>query len=150
MPDLSRKGVHAFWSEYNDSSVYRVISFMEGVEGWTLDGDAKVEEAIKTLSDELENIGNFDLASQAEIIKVTAFLTSGRILRLLQTLDSANPGAASKVLVHSEESSRNQSDPPGLFLKRNIAFERLRLLGRVFSKERFALLIKALEGEEQD
>lgn len=150
MPDLSRNGVHQFWTEYNDKSVYRVICFMEGVESWTLDDEPKVEEALSALGTELDNIGNFDLGAQNEFIKVAANLTTGRILRLLQAFDSANPGSASKILIHAEESSRSQDDVPGFFLRRNIVFERLRLLGRVFSKDRFALLFKALEGEEQD
>ncbi len=148
MPDLSRKAVHEFWSGYQDNSVYRVICFLEGVETWTLDGNPDIEKALDELGSTLDSIGNFDLGVQQDIVSAGSHLTTGRILRLLQTLDAANPGAASRVLIHAEESSRRQDDIASLFLRRNIAFERLRLIGRVFSKERFALLAKALEGED--
>ena len=37
MPDLSHDGVHQFWKDYPDPMIYRVVSFMEGVEHWTVD-----------------------------------------------------------------------------------------------------------------
>jgi intracellular multiplication protein IcmW len=49
--------------------------------------------------------------------------------------------------MHAEEISQSPDDEAGLFLRRNIVFERLRLLARVFSQPRLALILKALEGE---
>jgi intracellular multiplication protein IcmW len=66
----------------------------------------------------------------------------------LQALDIVHPGSASKILIHAEETSSSSFDPAGFFLKRNIVFERLRLLARVFSEYRLKLVSKALEGEE--
>ena len=149
MPDLSHKAVHQFWYDYNDKMIYRVISFMEGVEQWSLDGDPAVEDALLAFGEALDTIGGVDLEEQDEFIKVLGQLRTGRTLRLLQCLDTANPGSASKILIHSEESSNVEDDPAGFFLRRNIVFERLRLLGRVFSKERFALILKALEGDDE-
>ena len=57
-------------------------------------------------------------------------------------------GSASKVLIYAEETTTGSQDPAGIFLKRNIAFERLRLLARVFSTYRLQLVARALEGEE--
>ncbi len=145
MPDLSNKGSHQFWFEYKDPMIYRVITFMEGVEDWTLDGDPALEEAMKKLGEILEDIGNIDLQKEDEFIKLAAYIKAGRALRLLQCMDTAHPGAASKLLMHAEEVSESTDDIPGLFLRRNIVFERLRLLARVFSAERFALVLKALE-----
>jgi intracellular multiplication protein IcmW len=39
-------------------------------------------------------------------------------------------------------------DAAGFFLKRNIVFERLRLLTRAFSESRLKMVSQALEGEE--
>ncbi len=148
MPDISNEAVHQFWHDYRDPMIYRVISFMEGVENWTLDGDPELEAAMVKLGDALEDIGNIDLQQEDPFIKVATYIMAGRALRLLQTLDIAYPGAASKLLMHSEETSQSNDDVPGLFLRRNIVFERLRLLGRVFSPERFSLVLKALEDDE--
>jgi intracellular multiplication protein IcmW len=147
MPDLSNEAVHQFWYEYKDPMIYRVISFMEGVENWTLDGDPVLEAAMTKLGNTLEDIGNIDLKQEDPFIQVATFIKAGRALRLLQCLDIAYPGAASKLLMHAEEISQTSDDIPGLFLRRNIVFERLRLLGRVFSPERFSLVLKSLEDD---
>lgn len=153
MPDLSNEATHEFWSQYRDPTVYRVIAFMEGVESWTYDGHPEIEEALKQLGEEFENISNIDMSQLGHedlMIQFGNYLKTGRVLRTLQAIDSVHPGSASKVLIHAEENSQNGNEAAGLFLRRNIVFERLRLLSRVFSKDRFSLVLKALEGEEND
>lgn len=148
MPELSNEACHKFWHEYHDPMIYRVISFMESVEAWTLDDDTNLEDSIKKLGDTLEDIGNIDLHNEENFIKLAAYIKAGRGLRLLQCLDVAYPGAASKLLMYAEENTKSTEDTCGLFLRRNIVFERLRLLGRVFAPERLSLLLKALEEVE--
>lgn len=145
MPDLSHAAVHKFWNEYPDDMIYRVICFMEGVEDWTADGNPQFEASLKKLEEALEDIGNIDLQQENSMIQIATFIKSGRGLRLLMALDMAYPGAAAKVLMHAEKITKSDSDMPGLFLRRNVVFERLRLLGRVFSHERLQLVQKALE-----
>jgi intracellular multiplication protein IcmW len=151
MPDLSQEGVHAFWGEYQDPNVYRVITFMEGVEKWTVDTDPAVDSALAQLGRELDDIGNVDLVQlgrQDLFIKIACHIKAAKVLRILQAIDSSHPGSASKLLIHAEESSQSPDDAPGLFLRRNIVFERLRLLSRVFTADRVAKIVKALEGED--
>jgi intracellular multiplication protein IcmW len=150
MPDLSYKEVHQFWRDYQDPMILRVITFMESVEDWTLDGDPEVEVAIKALGELLEDIGNIDLQQENSMIEVLAHIKTGRGLRLLMCLDMAYPGAAAKILMKAEEVTRSQADNAGLFLRRNVVFERLRLLGRVFSEDRLKLVTKALEESGHD
>lgn len=148
MPDLSSQASHQFWKDYNDRTIYKVISFMESVETWTLDNDSALEEAIQELGDVLEHLGRQDLQEQDNFVLLCANIRMSRELRLLQCMDTANPGSASKLLVYAEQKSRDPEDTPGLFLRRNVVFERLRLLTRVFAQERINLVLKALEGEE--
>lgn len=151
MPDLSNEATHEFWSEYQDPLIYRVIAFMEGIEAWTLDGHYQIEEALHKLGNEFDDIANIDmneLGHEETIINVCNYLKTGRVLRILQAIDSVHPGSASKVLIHAEDNSHGVDSAYGLFLRRNIIFERLRLLSRVFSKDRFSLVLKALEGED--
>lgn len=149
MPDLSHEAVHRFWKEYNDPMIYRVVAFMESVENWPLDGDPNLEEGIRKLGLQLDAVGNYELGREDDFIQLACNLKAGRSLRLLQSMDTAHPGAASKLLIHAEEVSQSHDDTPGLFLRRNIVFERLRLLARVFAAERFALVLKTLEGEDE-
>ena len=148
MPDMSHEGVHQFWKEYQDPTIYRVIAFMEAVEEWTQDGNPDLEEAMRKLGEKLDEAGNYELGKEEEFIKIAGHIKSGRSLRLLQAMDTVHPGAASKLLIYSEENSHSSDDASGLFLRRNIVFERLRLLSRVFAVERFELVIRALERED--
>ena len=153
MPDLSPKGVHEFWKQYQDSMIYRVVSFLEGVEDWILDGDPSLEAEMKNLGQELDDISKIDLSKlshEPDFIEICNATSSARTLRLLQAIDTIHPGSASKLLIHAEENSKSPEDPAGLFLRRNIVFERLRLLSRVFSSERTQLVLKALEGDENE
>lgn len=151
MPDLSHKACLEYWHGYPDPMIYRVIKFLESVEDWTLDGQTNFEEAINRLGHELDNIGQVDMSQVGHeelFIRVIGNIKSGRGLRLLQSIDEVHPGSASKVLVHAEETSLSSYDPAGFFLKRNIVFERLRLLARTFSEYRLKLVERAIEGEE--
>lgn len=151
MPDLSHEASLQYWFEYIDPMIYRVIVFLESVEVWTLDGQQELEEAITKIGAALDDLEQVDLGRlhhEEVFIRLAANIKSGRGLRLLQAIDIAQPGSASKVLIHAEETTMGSHDPAGIFLKRNIAFERLRLIARVFSTYRLKLITRALEGEE--
>lgn len=153
MPNLSLDACREFWSQYEDPMIYRVITFMESVETWTADGNPEIEAAMADLGNELDNISSIDLSilgHEEAFIRIAANIKSGRALRLLQAIDTVHPGSASRLLIHAEETSLSPDDPAGIFLRRNIVFERLRLLGRVFSEDRFSLVMKAMEGEESE
>lgn len=148
MNDLTLEASHAFWFQYPDNSIFRVLVFMESVEAFTYDGHTGLEAAIAALAEELSQAGAFDLGQQEAFVSLGANVKMSRTLRMLQLLDTAYPGAASRVLVHSEENTQTPADLCGFFLRRNVVFERLRLISRVFAPERVSLVIRALEGED--
>ncbi len=151
MPDLSHEASAQYWNDYADPMIYRVVTFMESVEDWTLDGNPELEQAIQELGKELDDIAAIDmsmLGHEDQFIRLVGNIKSGRGLRILQAIDTVHPGSASKILIHAEETSTGSHDAAGFFLKRNIVFERLRLLARVFSENRLKLVSRALEGEE--
>lgn len=153
MPELTLEAAHHFWSQYQDPIIYRVVAFMESVETWPLDGDPVLEDAINVLSKELEDITKIDfskLGQEMSLIQIACNLKMSRALRFLHIIDSTHPGTASKLFTYAEQMTQRSDDPPGLLLRRNIVFERLRLLARVFSQERFSLVLKALEGEDYE
>jgi len=150
MPDLSLRASHEYWKAFNDPMIYRVVSFMESVENWTLDGDIQLEAAMEKFGNILEDVTNFNLDKEMNYIQVGCYLKMNRTLRLLQAIDSTHPGSASRILMHAEENSESSEDPAGVFLRRNIVFERLRLLARIFAPERFDLIRKAIEAEDEE
>lgn len=147
MPNLDLRSAHEYWKNYEDPMIYRVVSFMEAVEHWTFDGDPKLEVTMDKFGEALDNVKKYQLGKEGSMIKLGCYIKASRVLRLLQAIDTIEPGAASRLLMYAEEHSITSDDAAGLFLRRNIVFERLRLLARIFAPERFNILLKALEGD---
>ena len=74
MPDLSHDAVHQFWKDYVDPMIYRVVSFMEAVEQWPLDGNEPFENAVAQLGEELDNLGNYEVGQSNDLIKLCCHL----------------------------------------------------------------------------
>lgn len=148
MISIDLKDSHQFWKNYTDPTVYRVIAIMETFETWTIDGNKQLEEGIQAINTAFNSATRFELGQEDKFVKLSCFIRTSRILRLLQAIDSLEPGSASKLLMYAEERASNPQDHASLFIRRNIIFERLRLLSRVFAKERLALVTKALENED--
>ncbi|VVC75095.1 hypothetical protein AQUSIP_03710 [Aquicella siphonis] len=147
MPKLDLTSSHEFWKNYDDPMIYRVISFMETAEDFTLDGTPALEQSLNKLGETLDQLTSFELGKEDQFITLSSHIKTSRILRLLQAIDTIDPGSASKLLMYAEENNTPDNTMAGLFLRRNIVFERLRLLARVFSTERFNLVLKVLEQE---
>ncbi len=147
MPKLDVVSSHEFWKNYDDPMIYRVIAFMETVETFTFDGTPALEEQMNKLGEALDQLTSFELGKEDQFITLCAHIKTSRILRLLQSIDTIDPGSASKLLMYAEENNTPDNPMAGLFLRRNIVFERLRLLARVFSQERFDLVLRVLESE---
>lgn len=145
MPKLDLEASHEFWKNYDDPMIYRVIAFMETAEGWTLDGNPELEKVIADLGAAMDELTSFELGKENQFVTLCAHIKSSRILRLLQAIDTIDPGSASKLLMYAEENNTPENTMAGLFLRRNIVFERLRLLARVFSQERLNMVLQALE-----
>lgn len=145
MPKLDLTSAHEFWKNYDDPMIYRVIAFMETVETFTLDGTPALEDTLNKLGEALDQLTSFELSKEEQFITLCSHIKTSRILRLLQAIDTIDPGSASKLLMYAEENNSPENAMASLFLRRNIVFERLRLLARVFSQERFDLVLKVLE-----
>ena len=145
MPKLDINSAHEFWKNYDDPMIYRVIAFMETAEDWTLDGNPSLEQTINKIGEALDSLTSFELGKEEQFVTLCAHIKTSRILRLLQAIDTIDPGSASKLLMYAEENNSQENPMANLFLRRNIVFERLRLLARVFSQDRFDLVLKVLE-----
>lgn len=154
MPDLHLDSVHAFWDSYDRRILYRVIVAIERVESWVLDGHPTFEQALIRLGEVLEVTPDFTLSEEAKLIRVLASTHASRALRLLQAIDIKKPGTAPQLLMYAEEASagseRKGPDPYAkIFLRRNLVFERLQLLARVFAPQRISLVLKAVEQSDE-
>src|SRR5262245_15863196 len=98
MPKLDLTSSHEFWKNYDDPMIYRVIAFMETVENFTLDGTPALEQIINNLGEQLDQLSSFELGKEDQFITLSSHLKTSRILRLLQSIDTIDPGSASKLL----------------------------------------------------
>lgn len=147
MLDLKPDAVRDYWQEKHDYALYRIIEAMEGVEAWVVDGNPEVEAALDRLIAALNKTQDYELHQEDALIQVLSSLKAARALRVLQFLDSLKPGSASKLLIYAEVASNEPDDLSGFFLKRNLVFERLQLIGRIFAPERIELVLKAIDRE---
>lgn len=155
MPDLSTEAVHQFWYDYDKRILYRIVTSLEGMESWAVDTEEAVDAAFNKLGNSLDGARDIDLQNEATIVKILANTHSARAIRLMQYLDAIKPGLASKLLTYAEQQTKDKEgkdkDPYcDLFLKRNLVFERLQLLSRVFAPERINLVLKALENVNEE
>src|SRR5580765_8287296 len=118
MPKLDLISAHEFWRNYNDPMIYRVIAFMETVEDFTLDGTPALEQSITKLGESLDQLTSFELGKEEQFVTLCSHLKTSRILRLLQTIDTIDPGSASKLLMYAEENNSPDNTMEGLFLRR--------------------------------
>ena len=151
MPDLNLSSVHAFWDSYDRRVLYRVIVALESVETWAADLNPDIDKAIIQLGKAMDLVRNMDFTGYEEkIIDVLAYLRASRAIRVLQSLDGLKPGLAGRLLSLAEEQSNlklgsNINNSAKLFLDRNLVFERMQLLSRIFSLQRITLILNALE-----
>lgn len=154
MPDLHVDSIHAFWDSYDRRILYRVIVALEHVEHWVLDSLPAVDAALIRLGEVMDQGHTLDLSEESKIIRVLINTRASRALRLLQAMDIAKPGSASQILMFAEEAASaaegKSPDPLSqLFLRRNLVFERLQLLSRIFANQRVSLVLKALEQQSE-
>lgn len=145
MPDLSMETVHAFWHEYDQNILYKIVCSFEQSETWVVYDD-KTQQLISDLGDVLEKTVTFDFLKQETLVELLTIMKFSQALRVMQFMESKTPGIIAKLLMWADEKKRNNQGDHHIntFLRRNLVFERLQLLARVFSKERLDLLSKSL------
>jgi len=150
VPDLHKDAVHAFWDSYDRKTLYRVIASLERVEEWAMDEEPDLEPALLELGHVIDSTYDFNLDGvQDAVIRVLAMTRSARAMRIMQSLDLAKPNTAADLLIYAEDNTKGEVTAANahvkMFLTRNMVFERLQLLSRIFSAQRVALVIKSLE-----
>lgn len=147
MLDLSPKAVKNFWRQRGDITIMQIIEQMETADTWTLDEQPEFEEKVSDFANWLSDKKEFDLTNEKDFIELMVSLKTGRALRLLQYIDQLQPGSASKLLIYAEVAAETDNAAK-CFLQRNLIFERMQLLSRIFAPNRFSLLMKSIEKVE--
>lgn len=144
MANFSHEQAHRFWSSYEDGAIYKAIMLMDATESWTHDGNEELEHIMRSIGEALKTAS--EVQSQKQLVKLYAAIKISRVLFMLQFLDNSNPGSASRLLEYTDQ-HKKKDKWCDLFTRRNLIFERTRILQRLCSSDRLQFIQSALEGE---
>ncbi len=137
---------HEYWFQYNDPNLYKALVTLESVENWTVENNDSVQQSLTRLSKAIESLSDKKDFNQHELfVGATNPLKSSQIMRILQALNLSHPiqGAATKVIAYAESDTSISENHT--FVERNIAFERLRLMARIFSQQRMQKVLETID-----
>lgn len=139
MVDLSLKAAHDFWGEYQDPTAYLAIIKLEARESWGMDTDKKIADQISSLENVLDKVNEVLEPCYDSVVRISAHIRTSRYLLLMQELDRIEPGTSARIINYAEDKAMD-SNIYSLFLRRHLAFERYRILARVFASERVDII----------
>lgn len=119
-----------------------LIDAMEERENWTLDNEASLKRALINWAANVtpQYVINLDEGEHLGVIRLLAFMSSGRSLKLLSELNEVDPGIAAKLLIIANNTlgERNNEDVrPVLILRdRLVTLYQANFLQRIFAPER--------------
>ena len=144
MPCLDHENSLQFWQHFMGGAVYDIIDFLEKNESWTISSNSDVEVALSKLGNQLEiATSNVDF-DETTLVHVCSLVSMSQKLRIMQCLDSIKPGMATRV-ISTAEFLADKDTLAKIFLERNMKFERIRILQRVFSPKRIQQVQKLYE-----
>lgn len=142
--DLSLAGCKAFWDAYPDADVVRIVKMMEHVESWAIDIHPEMEVKLKEFQGALLDLQGRKIEQLDVLVQWLSHVRMARKLQILHVLDQLEAGLASRMIQYAE-AQQYFSPHAELFFRRNLLFERLRMMARVMSKDRISQIRKVLE-----
>ena len=144
MPNLRQSIIEQFWQK-KDPRMARILGWMESMEDWMLDDNEEAAESIYMLANTLERVSRNDVLEHSEdLIKIMAYMSSPRALRLMEWFDEHFPKGVSVELTQKAASIKDD-ECAELLLDRFNTLHRLSLLGRMFSPHRTRLIVDLLQ-----
>ena len=135
---------HEYWFQYNDPNLYKALVTLESVEKWTVEDDVSVQQSLERLDKAIQSLSE-KFRSARCVCRSNNPSKSSQIMRILQALNLSHPiqGAATKVIAYAESDTSIAENHT--FVERNIAFERLRLMARIFSQQRIQKVLEIID-----
>lgn len=150
--DFTEETTDKFWQENNDNFLIKIIKILSSTEDWIIDhNDPEIKSALDKLLNIINKNKNFDIDKEEDFINILCSLELKYSLHLMQYMNKINDNnVISKILIYAESANKDTSSVTGLFLNRNLVFERFQLLSRVFSPERMTLLEKVVKRADEN
>lgn len=149
MPNLRQSIIEQFWQK-KDPRMARILGWMESMEDWMLDDDEEVAARIYSLANTLERADRSDILNNSEdMIKIMAYMSSPRALRLMEWLDTQFESGTSVELTQKAAGSDDECGQ--LMIDRFQTLHRLNLLSRIFAPHRSRIISEILrESNERE
>ncbi|UTC24435.1 hypothetical protein MMH89_04280 [Candidatus Comchoanobacter bicostacola] len=144
MPELDLKSTRAFWMTHMSGSVFNVINFLEKHEQDLLADNPEVQTHLSSLGFLLSQADKLSDDRLQDAVNISANLHMSQKLRLMQLLDSVQPGFASKMIKQAEV-DMDDDENAATFIERNTKFERVRILQEVYAPERMTMISEIYE-----
>ena len=144
MPNLRASLIEEFWTK-KDPRMARILGWMESMEDWILDDNEDASESIFALANTLERTSRQNVLANAEdLVKMMAYLSSPRALRLMEWFDEHFPkGVAVEITEKAAEMADDEHAE--LLLDRFNTLHRLSLLSRMFAPHRTRMIVGLLQ-----
>lgn len=146
---LDEQAVSKRWAE-EDVRIYSILKTMESVEDWVIVNDPRVEEAMKRLSDTIEN--NTDAlkigSACRDFLLVFAYGSSSRVMHILSCLDRLHQGSGLRMVQAAVDLVKRtdfEYAEGKLMVERLEILRRSKQLSRIFSQSRLRFVFRALK-----
>lgn len=153
--DMSSDAVHAFFGE-RAPELEKAIIGMEACEPWTKDRIDKVQEALQSFANAVDqfDLQNISQELNNRLIVMISYISSGKAIKLLMWIDQSAPNFVARTMAEAQMLSvldKTNAEAARLFIERFMVLERLHLLSRVFSEDRLQIVervLRILSGQE--
>ena len=125
-------------------AVAPIIKFIEHTEDWVESDNPATQEALVSLGEYLDTATDASNLAEIDLVRICAYLHLSQKLRIMQVVDSIAPGTATKMITEAEKNAVND-DAANAFLKRNLIFERIRIISRIVAPSRIQMVQKIYE-----
>jgi hypothetical protein len=147
--NLRKSIVDEFWKR-KDPRMGSILMWMERVEDWKLDDHESFSKALLQLVPAMESASKGAMMAHLDqIIKVLAYTSSGRALRIIQWFDEHYPKGLSIELLQTAKNSPNDVHS-ALLIDRLRALQSLSLLPQVFNPSRTAAIAQLLRNRDRE
>lgn len=126
--------------------IYSILSTMEPIESWVLDTDKTISDAIVELTDALNSVsGNTLSENKEELIKVLAYMSSGKVLFFTEWLDKNFDSDISTEFLHEAINLYEDSAEFSIYVERIDTINKMNILGAIFSEKRLNKIVILLD-----
>lgn len=145
--NFNKTSVNNFWKQ-SEPKIAKAISIMENVEHWVVDDVEAVAKELIEFGKKLSDVSKDKINENSqEIIFITAYISCGKALRLLNWLDDNYPSLSFYYVMNARQNA-DESEQARLLIDRLQTLKTISMLGKIFSPARTRIITELLKEKE--